>query len=37
MGADHMQTPWPFFLGLFGVFVPPVGVIHGWMIWLGMT
>ena len=37
LGADAGVTFGQILLGLLGLFVPPVGVVHGVMIWAGMT
>ena len=33
--ATDVTSPWPILLGLLGTFVPPIGILHGFMIWLG--
>ena len=37
LGADGGVTFGQILLGLLGLLVPPVGVVHGVMIWAGMT
>lgn len=36
LASDFGATTGQIVLGLIGAFMPPVGVIHGLMIWLGM-
>lgn len=37
LGSDAGVTLGQALLGVLGTFIPPVGVVHGVMIWLGRT
>lgn len=37
---QHLVTTWAndqLLLFICGAFVPPIGVVHGWLIWLGFV